>query len=166
MRKIKNLKQTPDVYVAPCDVGRGVFASRRFAAGEQILIFDGIRVNANDPIHHQPEGANLLQTGKRTYLLLNAPGLFLNHSCNPNAGILRGCTLIALADVEKDEEIRFDYSTTMDDGMWTMACKCGHDACRGLIVDFRDLPDDVQTHYINRGVVPNYLVYDLKRRAA
>ncbi len=164
MKKIANLKNSPDVYVSSCDVGRGVFASRRFARGERILTFNGMRVDANDPINNEPEGANLLQTGKRTYLLLNEPGLFLNHSCEPNAGIVNGRMLVALADIEKDEEIRFDYSTTMDDGLWTMDCKCLNNSCRGLITDFKELPNEIQDKYINLGIVPKYLVYEQKRK--
>ncbi len=163
MKKIANLKRFPEVYVSLCDVGRGVFASRPFSHGERILTFNGLRINANDPIHYQPAGANLLQTGKRTYLLLNEPGIFLNHSCEPNTGIVHGRTLIALTDIDKDDELRFDYSTTMDDGLWTMDCKCHNHSCRGLISDFKELPNEVQDKYITLGIVPKYLVYDRVR---
>lgn len=146
------------VYVAHCDVGLGIFASKPLAIGDHILTFAGRRVDSNDPMHHTPDGANLLQTGKNTYIYPNTPGLYVNHSCNPNAGISRGRRLLAIRPIKKDEEIRFDYSTTMDDKLWTMDCKCQDPQCRGVVRDFDELPSELQEKYIQVGIIPRYLI--------
>ena len=122
-----------NVFIEQCDVGRGVFAERGFARGERILVFRGISVSRSDPMHATEAGANLLQTSQRRYILPEPPGLFVNHSCNPNAGIIGRRRLIAIRDIAAGEEIRFDYSTTMDEDLWTMECKCGEAACRHVV---------------------------------
>ena len=153
----------PNLYIANCNVGLGVFANKQFEPGERILTFSGRRIDQRDPIHLTDEGANLLQTGKHTYIFPNPPGLYVNHSCNPNAGVNKGRRLIALKQIEAGEEIRFDYSTTMDDGLWRMECRCTHMNCRQEIRDFCELPADIQDRYVLAGVVPKYLVRNYRR---
>jgi hypothetical protein len=144
-------------YVADCPVGRGVFAARVIEPGETILRFHGPRVDRNDPIHFTDVAANLLQTGRTTYILPAAPGVLVNHSCNPNAGLVGNRRLVALRRIARDEEIRFDYSTTMDDGLWTLDCLCGDPACRRVVTDFHLLPDAVRDLYLQAGVVQGFI---------
>jgi hypothetical protein len=146
-----------EVAIRPCTLGRGLFALRPYRPGETILYFAGQRVDADDPLHALAEGANLLQTGRRTYILPEPPGLFANHSCDPNAGIVHNRQLVAIKAIAAGEEIRFDYSTTMDEDGWTMACACGESACRGLVTDFRTLPHEVRRRYLELGVVPGFI---------
>ncbi len=153
------------VSVAPCPVGRGLFAERPFADGELILRLDGPRYTREDPIHLTEEGANLLQTGRRSYILLQPPGVFANHSCDPNAGIAENRRLVAIRDIARGEEIRFDYSTTMDEEFWTLQCRCGAMNCRGLVTDFRLLPDDVRQRYLELGIVQGFIARRVRRAA-
>jgi hypothetical protein len=139
-------------------VGRGLFAERAFHAGERITRFRGARFLRDDPIHGTPSGANLLQTGPRTYVLPDGPASFVNHSCNPNAGVGPGLWLVAIADIAPGDEIRFDYSTTMDEDSWTMRCRCKQLNCRKRIGNFQDLPAEVQLSYLELGVVPAFIV--------
>lgn len=145
------------VRVGKSNIGRGLFADRNFRAGERILIFTGSRFNRADPIHDGEDGAYLLQTGPRSYILPDFPAVFINHSCNPNAGVATGRRLVALRDIAAQEEIRFDYSTTMDEDLWTMICCCGEQDCRSVIRDFKYLPDDTRLRYIALGVVPRFI---------
>jgi len=168
------------VSVRNCDVGRGLFADRRFVCGEKILVFDGIPFSRNDngekilvfdgipfsrndSIHATEAGANLLQTDSRRYILPNPPGVFVNHSCNPNAGIASRRRLIAVRNIEVDEEIRFDYSTTMDEELWTMQCLCGEPNCRRTIGDFKYLPVEVRERYVGLGIVPGFIRRSFRR---
>lgn len=146
-----------DVRVGPSNTGTGLFAARTFAAGERILLLHGLRFEREDPIHLTDKGANLLQTGRRTYILLEPPGVYANHSCDPNAGIAGNRALVALRDIPAGEEIRFDYSTTMDEDFWTMECRCGAATCRGVVGDFKTLPPEVQARYLERGVVQGFI---------
>ena len=154
----------PDIYIAPCELGRGVFAIRDYRAGELILILHGPRIERTDPLHACPEGANLLQTGPRTYIKLEAPGVFFNHSCRPNAGIMANRRLVALRDITAGQEIRFDYSTTMDEDFWTMPCRCGEEECRGVVTDFKYLPADLRRRYLDLGVVQRFIARRYRRQ--
>jgi SET domain-containing protein len=143
--------------VAPCDVGLGVFALRRFREGERLVRFNGTITDRLDPIHHTPDGANLLQIGRERYLYPRPTAIYVNHSCRPNAGLRGTRTLVALRDIEPGEEIRFDYSTSMDEELWTMQCACGHSDCRGVIGDFKYLAPELQERYIAMGIVPRFV---------
>jgi uncharacterized protein len=147
----------PAVFVSACELGLGLFAARDFQAGETIMRLRGPRFDREDPIHLCPQGANLLQTGSRTYILLDPPGVYANHSCNPNAGIMGNRRLIAIRGIARGDEIRFDYSTTMDEEFWTMPCSCGDALCRGVIGDFKNLPPETRDIYLALGVVQRFI---------
>jgi hypothetical protein len=134
-----------------------VFAARPIARGERILVFRGRPVAAGDPIHYTPEGANLLQIDSLSYIYPRPRAVFVNHSCNPNAGVHDRVTLIALRDIAAGEEIRFDYSTTMDEDLWTMECRCGDARCRRVVRDFKYLPARARARYLALGVVPDFV---------
>lgn len=146
-----------ELLVAECDVGRGVFAARDYRAGERILVFAGDAYDRSHPIHETPQGANLLQVGPREYILPRPIGLYVNHSCNPNAGLRGTDVLVALRDIPKGAEVRFDYSSNMDEDLWTMPCACGEPICRGVIGDFKHLPDTVRATYLRLGIVPAFI---------
>lgn len=80
-----------------------------------------------------------LQYNNDKYIDTEAPGKFVNHSCEPNAGIKDDFNLIALEDIKLHEEIRFDYLTTMDEDSYEMECKCNMPTCRKVVPDFKYL---------------------------
>lgn len=145
------------VYVAPCHVGRGLFATRPFAPDEHILDFHGPRLDADHPYNQSEQQGNLIQIGPAEYFLPDPPGVFANHSCRPNAGLFQDMTLIAIRAIAKDEEICFDYSTCMDEDSWTMDCACGEPDCRGLIEDFKHLPPARRAWFLERGLVQSFI---------
>lgn len=151
------------VVVGPSDIGKGLFAARPFRPGERILPLRGLRVDRDHPIHLSDAGANLLQTGRRTYILLEEPGVYANHSCDPNAGIVGNRSLVALRPIAAGDEIRYDYSTTMDEDFWTMECRCGAANCRRVVADFRTLPRDVQGQYLELGMVQRFIARRVRR---
>jgi len=154
------------ITIGECDYGRGVFATRPIGRGETILVYRGRRFDRDDPIHHTPEASLLLQTGARTYILPVSPAVYVNHSCAPNAGLVGNRRLVALADILPGEQITFDYSTTMDDGLWSLECRCGARECRGLIEDFRHLPRRVQERYLDQGIVQGFIARRFRQRPA
>ena len=143
--------------VAECHTGRGLFAGRAYGPGDLILVFGGPRFDRDHAIHETESGANLLQTGWRTYILPAPPGVFANHSCNPNAGIRGNRRLVAIRPIAPGDEIRFDYSTTMAENNWTMPCRCGEPGCRGVVTDFRHLPPVVRARYLKLEVVQKFI---------
>ncbi len=70
------------------------------------------------------------------------PYKFLNHSCDPSAGIRGRITLVALKDLKQGDEITIDYSTIEGDPQWEMKCLCGSKKCRKIVRSIQSLPGD------------------------
>ena len=149
------------VRVGKSELGTAVFADTPIAAGAIILTFAGPIITFAEAVAMGVDEANALQIDNVHYMDLEPPGLYVNHSCAPNSGIMRRTQLMALRDIAEGEEIRYDYSTTMHEDHWTMDCKCGSQRCRGVVMDFRGLPPDVQRHYVSLGVVQPFILREL-----
>ena len=90
--------------------------------------------------------------------------MLANHWCAPNAGIRQDRELVALRDIAPREEIRYGYSTTMDEKSFTMRCRCGAPGCRQVVRDFSELPEGLQQYYLSRGLVMSFIVMRLRGR--
>ncbi|HSG32704.1 MAG TPA: SET domain-containing protein-lysine N-methyltransferase [Thermodesulfobacteriota bacterium] len=152
-----------NIYISDSFAGQGVFAAKKFYPGDLILTFSGKRVNSDDPVHMTELGANLLQTGYKTYIMPESPAVFINHSCSPNAGIMKNRKLIAIKKINENEEITFDYSTTMDEDLWTMQCLCNEPTCRHIISDFDTLPQSLKNQYISLNIVQKFIAHKYKK---
>ena len=150
------------VYLDGCQFGLGVFAARAIGSGESILHFSGHHISFDEAVAKGNRQCYTLQCGLREYIDLEAPGCFVNHSCQPNSGV-RGVQLIALREIRTGEHICFDYSTTMEEDYWQMNCRCGAPSCRHVIGDFKYLPVSIQDVYIARDVVLPVAVEAAKR---
>jgi len=150
------------VYISNSKIGRGVFAGKDILPGDLILVFKGKRIDRVDPIHKALLGSNLLQTGYKTYIMPESPAVFINHSCNPNAGIIKNRKLVAIKQIKKDEEITFDYSTTMDEDYWTMDCLCTVSVCRRVVRDFKTIPIELQQKYLSLNIVQKFIAHKYK----
>lgn len=136
--------------------GKGIFAKKNLRRGD--LIFE-----LNCPIIKKTirseKGSrkfeNWIGIGEGLWLNPNPTEFrYLNHSCDPSAAIVESSRFIALRDVNKDEEITFDYSLTDADKHWKMECSCGSTNCRGTIYPIFNLPKEVfASHYPH---VPEY----------
>lgn len=140
-----------------CVLGRGLFATHLIKAEEKILRFEGPIITFQQTLEKNEKEGDALQIGANHYLDTKPPGLFVNHSCEPNAGVARNRTLIALTDILPGQQICFDYSTMMDEEHWTMPCRCGSRHCRHLIQDFKYLPGHLRNHYLSVGIVPKFI---------
>lgn len=149
------------VKVAPCDIGKGVFAESLLPKGEVILFITGRILNRTENDRIYLDGENSVQIDSDRYIDPTFPSVYLNHSCDPNAGIDSDLRLIALRDIAPDEEIRFDYSTSMLERGWTMKCLCGAPTCRGVVDDFDRLPKNIRNYYMSRYVVQDFIVKEL-----
>lgn len=150
------------VFVGECELGRGLFAVRNVRQGEQLFLFNGPVISFDQTISRGDSEGNSLQIGPNTYIDLEPPGVFANYSCHPNAGIRNHTEVYAIRDIAIGEEIRFDYSTTMSEGHWTMLCRCGADSCRGVISDFHDLPQALQERYLALGIVQPFIIAECR----
>lgn len=144
--------------------GYGVYAKRTFRKGEIICVIEGRRQTPRTLYYHgasfREAQINPLQIGTETYLELDAPYRYFNHSCEPNAGVRKASTLFALRNIKKREEITFDYSTTIDESFF---CKCGSRKCRGVIADFFALSLKLQKFYMQRKAVPVFIAKKYKK---
>jgi len=152
-------------------IGKAVFAAQPFGADETIVRFSGRTIPASRlPPLLSGTTDRFLQVERDRYM--GPSGRIddlINHSCMPNAGLRftdDGVMLVALRDIAVGEEIAWDYSTTLDDPDWAMACACGSPACRGVVRAFALLPQDVQDRYRAIGVVAPYLDAPARDRAA
>lgn len=144
-------------------LGKAVFATAGFAAGERIVRFSGRRFPA------AKVGGAL--AGRDDRFVQITPDEYLgpsgriddliNHSCSPNAGLRFGSDgvfLIAIRAISPGEEIAWDYSTTLGpDSTWRMACACGSAECRGVIGAFATLPEERRAWFVERDLVAPYL---------
>lgn len=151
-----------EVAPAPCDLGLGLFALRDFKAGELLFTFEGPLVGLEQAVAMGEREANVLQVAPQHYIDLQPPGIFANHSCEPNAGIRNDVEAIALREIRVGQEICFDYSTTMSERRWTMQCLCGTASCRGLVTDFHELPETLRERYLSLGIVQRFIVEELR----
>src|SRR5688500_9035915 len=99
-------------------IGRGLFASRRFRAGETSTDIPGRRVSAEEVWN--VGGAlsdNSFRYGPETFLdPLDGAGRWVNHSCAPNAAVEKRAHrlfLVAASAIRAGEEIVIDYSTIL-----------------------------------------------------
>jgi uncharacterized protein len=151
-------------HIRTCELGRGAFAARDLKAGEEILRFEGRIISLEETLRKGCTSPNPLQIGPYTYIDLQEPGVLVNHSCDPNAGVWKDWSLIAVKDIKQDEQIFFDYSTSMWEDCWSMRCKCGTRLCRGLVRDFNLLPYERRRYYLDLDVVQSFIVDRIHNR--
>jgi hypothetical protein len=145
------------IRIGDCRFGKGVFACSTIRKGEVILRFTGPLIDSERVDAKGVRECDPLQIGPGTYMDIGPPGVFVNHSCAPNAGIRDDVTLVAITEINAGEEIFYDYSTTMRDEHWTLSCLCGSPVCRGNIGDFRELPWQTRQRYLRFGIVQSYV---------
>ena len=131
---------TDKFHIRACDVGLGVFASRDLMPGEIILAIEGPVIDFAETKRRGPRECMAIQIGPDRYIDTQPPGVLVNHSCEPNAGIRENRYLTALRRIRPGQEIRYDYSTTMEEHSVTMQCLCGAPTCREWVRDFSTLP--------------------------
>lgn len=146
------------VYIDQASVGLGVIAKSMIEEREAICFITGPILSFEECISLPNEGVNTFQIGVDAYVDPLFPGRFVNHSCEPNAGLVDDTCLIALRRIEPGEEIRYDYSTALMERFWALDCQCGSKSCRGMVGDFDTLPQSLQSHYLSLGIVQKFIV--------
>ena len=159
---VKDLYSNATFHIDECDVGLGVFANRDIRPGEVILAFGGPVIDFAETKRRGSRECMPIQFAQNQYYDTQPPGVFVNHSCDPNAGIRNDRDLVALRQIRLGEEVRFDYSTTMEEQSFTMQCLCGTRKCRRVVADFSTLPPDVQERYVAERIVMSFI---LQKRA-
>jgi hypothetical protein len=116
--------------------GRGVFAEQPIPRGSLLVVFGGDIISRKDVERLTPEVRPLvIQVDEDCFLVSTKPGPadWVNHSCDPNAGIRGQITLVAIRDIAVGEEITFDYAMSDGCDYDEFDCGCGSRLCRGRI---------------------------------
>jgi hypothetical protein len=155
------------VELRDCIHGKGLFATGAIRPGDLIFYVNGSLVSYEDGLKLPCGGDHTVQIGPNLYVNPQFPSKYINHSCDPNAGIADDLRIIAIKPIERDEQVCFDYSTCVLERSWTMECACGSKNCRGIIGDFDGLPPALQKSYVEMGIVQPFIMEAVfKRRAA
>lgn len=116
--------------------GRAVFAREDIEPGRVLVVWGGTVLCRRD-LHRLPlrQRRLTLQVDDDAYLVSDdeGPADWVNHSCDPNAGLRGQITLVALRPIRQAEEICFDYAMTDGSDYDTFDCGCGTATCRGRI---------------------------------
>jgi len=126
-------------------VEKGVYALKEFNKGDIVII------------GHNIESSNMqtkytVQVDVDKHILIKEPFLYVNHSCDPNTGIVpnevSGYNLEAIKPIKGGEEITYDYATSD----WIIVgmpekCTCNTKMCRGKIKGGKYLSEELLKKY-------------------
>jgi hypothetical protein len=144
--------------------GKGIFAQILFRKGDPIYYIKGrvmpIAEFIKLPLIIRNDGFRF-SSGK--YLDSQSQyGEFQNHSCVPNARIIKRnerLYLVAIRDIKAKSEITFDYSTILaKDDFWEMKCRCKNTQCRKRIKQYPLLPEPTLKKYLAEKMIPSYIL--------
>ena len=125
--------------------GDGYFATDGIKKGERILVVGGyimtVEKEASLPGDSHDNGVQITEN----LVICTTPtdkwaGInFLNHNCKPNTGFKGQIFLVAMRDIDKDEEITIDYAMVLYSAPtnpgYRLECLCGSEKCRKIITD-------------------------------
>ncbi len=152
--------------------GVGVFAVQDIPGGAivhrmvgDVMTLDELFVR----VHAGAEAASdPFQIEDDLFMDLEETSRSFNHSCDPNVYVRGNNELVALRPIPRGEEITYDYSTTMKydaekilasgHALWTCACLCGAETCRGIIDEFKTLPQERRDYYVRHRYLPDFML--------
>lgn len=131
--------------------GFGVFALEPVKKGKFIAELQGSRIYYESSIHGQSNRyGDWIGVGKDKWIDPVDEFQYLNHSCNPNAGLKGAHTLrlYALRDITEGEEITIDYSTTESDPDYCFEnFEPAHEHYRQFVGPVQSLPIETYKRY-------------------
>lgn len=152
-KEVKSLLVQHSLELKTFAYGFGVVAKEHITKGTITGRIDGDLYQAESEMLLPEEARNTaIPIGVGTYInpIGGSPFSYLNHSCSPNAYIGNLLEVIALRDIQKDEEVRISYSLICNSD-WKNPegkCLCGSKNCHGKILPWRDLPRDEKIKYL------------------
>lgn len=175
---MKNFEKTI-IELKPSNIkGIGFFAAKNIARGETIA--EGIHGSDYDNLVPWSSVSQMDQDTKsriNAYCLGTPEGFFpppendsgeysfnklsaewyMNHSCKGNVGFNEEGDFIAIRDIQKGEELTYDYGLAESNPDFKMTCKCGSQHCRKVITgnDWKD------QHFRERNL--NYMLPFLRK---
>ena len=129
----------------------GLFACETIAPNSLLVMWSG-RLVALDNLNELSALSVSRSVQVEDNLLLvpvveGEPADFVNHSCNPNAGLSGQTALVALREIAAGEEICYDYAMTDGSPYDEFECRCGEANCRGRVTGNDWQSHDLQARY-------------------
>ena len=117
--------------------GKAVCARDALEPGELIAVWSGRIVGAEQLDELPPEiRRHTVQVEEGLYLASLSPDEppdFINHSCEPNAGLDGQVAIVALHRIQPGEEVTIDYAMCDGSPYDEFECGCGSPSCRGRV---------------------------------
>ncbi|MGM5488847.1 MAG: SET domain-containing protein [Nanobdellota archaeon] len=133
--------------------GHGLFANQDINKGDCIGTVEGPLVPDTQQ-SYDTYGEDHLHPISLTHAIVNQSlTRYTNHSCEPNAGLKDGLSLVAMRDITKGEEITIDYDTLEYE--WEMDCNCQSTGCRKKLRGYKFLSPALKKRY--KGFIAPYL---------
>lgn len=147
--------------------GNGTFVTEYVRAGEFIKKLTGESIPVSKIVEAcEARGISWddpLQIDEDIYLILDINSTTFNHSCDPNVCLRNQSDLYALKDIQANEELVFDYSTTEGINIpWHMPCACGSKHCRKMVGNVLSIPKQTLVKYIQSNALQNHILRQLK----
>ena len=130
--------------------GNGIFAQKPINEGELVAVFGGVVYEWDTFIHLPDRERSLCIQVEENLFLVPRPigaGDYVNHSCNPNAGLSGQIALVAMRDIQPGEEICFDYAMSDTAAYDEFECSCGAPNCRGSVTSCDWQLPEIQKRY-------------------
>lgn len=115
---------------------KGVFARSAIAPGELLAVWGGDVVDfAEFSRLSKAEQKMTAQVEEGLYLFSSRPGAgdYINHSCDPNAGLRGQIGIVAMRHIATGEEVCIDYAMCDGTPYDEFECACRADKCRGRV---------------------------------
>lgn len=156
------LKPNPDKGTA------GVFAQERINTGELLMVWGG-NILTGAQLETAPEALVRfsVQVEEDLYLTTVTPpesADFVNHSCDPNAGLSSSISLVALRPIMPGEEVCYDYAMSDGSPYDEFDCACGSPLCRQQVTGNDWQLPELQARY--EGYFSPYLQRRIERLQA
>ncbi|NDC45659.1 MAG: SET domain-containing protein, partial [Actinobacteria bacterium] len=117
--------------------GHGSFAVQPIPAGTFVVCFGGTPLSFDDFASHNADRRSRSIQVDHDLVILGPPerepGDSINHSCDPNLGLVAANRLVARRDIAVGEELTYDYATSDSVPYDEFACACASPNCRGTV---------------------------------
>jgi hypothetical protein len=117
--------------------GHGSFAVRPIPTGTFVVCFGGTPLSFEEfSSHNADQRSRSIQVDHDLVILgppEREPGDSINHSCDPNLGLVAANRLVARRDIAVGEELTYDYATSDSAPYDEFDCACASPTCRGTV---------------------------------
>ncbi len=116
--------------------GRAVIATQTLPRDSLLVVFGGDAITrAQVDLLPRDHRRLVLQVDEDLFLYSRdeGPGDWINHSCDPNAGLRGQVSLVASRRIDAGEEITFDYAMSDGCDYDEFDCECRTPLCRGRV---------------------------------